>query len=238
MKALFKIGGMLLLITVLQGCCVFHGGGMSDRQSNRRSGLVRVSQFTGPNGTLMWAHHDPTQRQTLMYVDGNGRLKVLAEQSPDAGVSNVADISASADVEGKVDAETAIKIQAQLEKLTNRTTSLMITRETLYAIREASFNGQITPAEAILMYNSFLAKLDIIVVQDAKIEEAKAEGLKAEAEKAKAELEKAKLDSKENDNDEDGAPDNAAVKPTDKPNDNASKAKPKKPAKKAAKSKK
>lgn len=214
MKKLITNSMILLTILSLASCCIFEGGGMSRRNSNTRSGIVRVAQFTDKKTTLMWAHHDPTQRQTLMYVDENGQIKILAEQSPDAGVTNTSNISGKAKVNDKVDAEALLAFQAQLEKLTNRTSSLMITRETLYAIRELCFNGTITKTEALSMYEKYLDKLVEIAKEDAKIEEAKAKGLQVEVDKAKVELEKLKLeqtnkkDSEKKDDKKDETPDN------------------------------
>jgi len=184
---------LFVIILIFTSCKVFQGGGMSTRNSNKRSGIARVAQFTDKKTTLMWAHHDPTQRQTLMFVDENGQIKILAEQSPDAGVTNSSDLSGKAKVSDKVDAEALLKFQAQLEKLTNRTSSLMITRETLYTMRELCFNGIITKTELVSMYEKFLEKLVEIVKEDAKIEEAKAKILQAEIEGEKIELEKLKL---------------------------------------------
>ncbi|WP_124643238.1 hypothetical protein [Amniculibacterium aquaticum] len=195
MRNLILSASLILTTIILNSCSIFHGGGMSNRNSNSRSGIVRVKQFTNKPTTLMWAHHDPTQRQTLMYVDTLGNIKVLAEQSPDAGISNIANLSANAKLTDKLDAATVLNFQAQLEKLTNRTTSLMITRENLYAIRELCFNNKIVDTQAISLYNSYFSKIVDIVKEDAKIEEAKAKVIQAEVEKAKIELEKLKIET-------------------------------------------
>lgn len=199
MKTPIKLTFVIVMITTLNSCALFQGGGMTVRNSNKRSGIVRIAQFTDKNTTLTWAHHDPTQRQTLMYVDSLGNIKVLAEQSPDAGISNITGIAGTANVFEELDAEAVLDFQAQLEKLTNRTSSLMITRENLYAIRELYFNNAINSTDILSMYKEYLDKLVEIVKEDSKIEEAKAKIIQLEIEKEKILLEKLKKEKPKDD---------------------------------------
>ncbi len=182
---------------------------MNVRNSNKRSGIIRVKQFTDRKTTLMWAHHDPTQRQTLMHVDENGNIKVLAEQSPDAGITRNIEIDPKVKIEGKVDAELLVKTQAELSKLTNRTTSLMITREALYRLSEGYFNGAVDKDKYIELYKEVITQSIKMIEEESKLEAEKAKTAKAEAERVKAEtdLEKEKIKekttTKEEENNED-----------------------------------
>lgn len=182
---------LMTSVYLLQSC----RPAMNVRHSNKRSGIVRVKQFTDKKTTLMWAHYDPTQRQTLMHVDEEGKIKVLAEQSPDAGLSRNFELNPKVKVEGKVDVEVLIKTQAELAKLTNRTTSLMITREALYRLSEAYFNGAVTTEKYVELYKEIINQSAKLVEQEAKLEAERAKTAQAEADKAKSEadLEKEKL---------------------------------------------
>lgn len=181
---------MVMSTYFLQSC----SSAMNVRNSNKRSGITRVKQFT-KKGTLLWAHYDPTQRQTLMFIDEKGAVKVLAEQSPDAGLSKSFELDPKVKVEGTVDIELLIKTQAELTKLTNRTTTLMITREALYRLSEAYFNGAVDEVKYLELYKDIINQSKKLIIEETKLEEAKAKTAQAEAEKAKveADLEKEKL---------------------------------------------
>ena len=185
-----KIFFLSSLILIFITSC---GPAMNVRNTNSRSGITRIKQFTDKKTTLMWAHHDPTQRQSLMYVDENGNIKILAEQSPDAGLSRNLDLTPKAKIDGTVDAELALKIGTELEKLTNRTTSLMMTREALYRIAEMYFNGAIDKGKYELLFKEVIDKSKELLAEEAKLEEQKAKTTQAETEKLKIELEKEKL---------------------------------------------
>ncbi len=195
MRMSIKLILALLTIFTFANC----NKAMVVRNTKKPTGIVRVSQFTGEGtdgSTLIWAHHDPTQRQTLMHIDTDGNVKVLAEQSPDAGVSSMTDIIGKIKIIKEIDLEAILKIESQLEKLTNRTSSLMITREYLYALREFHYNGAINSAEIITLNKQYLDKLVDIVKEDSKIEEAKAKTLQLQLDLEKVLLEKLKIESK------------------------------------------
>jgi len=177
---------------------------MNSIHNKKNTGIVRVKQFTDKKSTFMWAHHDATQRQTLMYVDELGNIKIIAEQAPDAGLSKVLDISGNGKITDELDVGAFLNSKAQLEKLTNRTTSLMITRENLYAIRELHFNNAIDNAQVIGMYDKFLDKLADIMKQDVLLEEARAKSMQADADISKVELEKMKLEKEVKENSDKG----------------------------------
>ncbi|TPN86975.1 hypothetical protein [Aquimarina algicola] len=186
-----KINNVIVIILILI-TSVACSPAINVRNTNARSGIMRVKQFTNKPTTLMWAHHDPTQRQTLMYVDENGNIKILAEQSPDAGLSRNLNLTTKAKVEGTIDAEVAIKTAAELEKLTNRTTSLMITRESLYRLAEMYFNGAIDKGKYEILFKEVINQTKELIKEEAKLEEQKANIANTEMEKLKLDLEKSK----------------------------------------------
>lgn len=196
MKTSIYLLTLLISVYFFQSC----SPSMNVRNSNKRAGITRVKQFT-EKGTLLWAHYDPTQRQTLMFIDDKGAVKILAEQSPDAGLSRSLELNPKVKIEGKVDVEVLIKTEAELAKLTNRTTSLMITREALYRLSEAYFNGAVSAEKYIELYKEIIKQTENLITQEARLEEARSKTAESEAEKAKteADLEKEKLKlSKEN----------------------------------------
>lgn len=196
MKKLVLFLILIISISILESC----KPAMNVRNSNKRAGITRVKQFTSQKGkrekgTLLWAHYDPTKRQALMFIDTAGNIKILAEQSPDAGLSRSFELSPKVKIEGAVDVEVLIKTQAELAKLTNRTTSLMITREALYRLSEAYFNGAVGTNRFVELYKEIIYQARNLVLEETKLEEAKAKTAQAEAEKARiaAELEKEKM---------------------------------------------
>ena len=191
MKKIFTVLIIVCTILMLQSCKI----AMNVRNSNKHSGIVRVKQLADScKSTILWAHYDATQRQTLMQADAaTGLLKVLAEQSPDAGLSKKIELDPHVKIDGKVDANLLLKTQTDLEKLTNRTTSLMITREALYRLQEASFNGFIDKNQYFDLYNVVITQASILVKEETGLEEQKAKTAQAEADKAKTELETEKL---------------------------------------------
>lgn len=167
---------------------------MNVRHSNKRSGIIRVKQFTEKKTTLMWAHHDPTQRQTLMYVDEDGNIKVLAEQSPDAGLSRVFDAETKAKGLDKVDVDFLFKVQSEINKLTDRSATLMVTREALYRLSEAYFNGAVDQAGFSQLYRAIIEEADELLKSEMELEKLKKEMFEAETEMLKTKIEEQKLE--------------------------------------------
>jgi len=138
---------VVIFIVFLSSC-----GALNMKNANKSAGLVRVKQFTDDKGTLLWAHYDPTKRQTIMYINKNSELKILAEQSPDAGFTKIFELIPKFDINDAVTADISLKSQKNLINLTNRTTSIMFAREALYRLSEAGFNGYIDKSEYVVLY--------------------------------------------------------------------------------------
>ncbi|AWX44822.1 hypothetical protein HME9304_01827 [Flagellimonas maritima] len=186
----------LTMLIFLNSCALFQGGGMTHRSFDKATGVTRISQFE-KGGTLTWAHHDATKRQSLMFVDSQGNVKVLAEQSPDAGISKITELLAKGQKDS-ISAELNLSFQNTLEKLTDRTPSLMITRESLYTLRELHFNGALDSVGVKDLYEKYLDKLVEIVKEDSKTVEAKAKVLMLEIEKEKLLAAKNKMEQPKN----------------------------------------
>ena len=126
---------VVLSSLLLYSCSALENQGLRNNGSGK-AGIVRIPQFEkGENGTFLWSHYDATKRGSVMYVK-NGKIRVLAENSPDAAFQSMAEIAAKTDVNGKVNAELAVKTQRTIAELGKRTAAVNMLRDALYRLNE------------------------------------------------------------------------------------------------------
>ncbi len=129
-----------VLIICISGCSSFRDASFKNNRAKGDAGIVRINQFTNNKkdsvGTFMWSHYDATKRGSLMYIDKGGKIRVLAENPPDAAVQSITNIIASAKVDGKVDASLAYKTSKSIVELGKRTAGVNMLRDALYRLNE------------------------------------------------------------------------------------------------------
>lgn len=149
MNIMKKIFYFLVVSLLLSSCGVFEGTGLKGnslkRKGNNKAGIIRMPQYTncdsvGKNckdqGTFMWSYYDATKRGSMMYLDPQGRVRVLAENPPDAAIQSITNITANANVDGKVDASLAFSTAQSIAELGKRTAGVNMLRDALYRLNE------------------------------------------------------------------------------------------------------
>ncbi|WP_123906657.1 hypothetical protein [Chryseobacterium sp. MYb7] len=123
-------------------------GSFKNNKARGSAGIVRVGQYEpsgksnakdssvgNNNGTFLWSYYDPTRRGSVMYVK-DGKIRVLAENSPDAAIQSITAITGKANVKGQVDAEFALNTQRTIAQLGKRTAAVNMLRDALYRLNE------------------------------------------------------------------------------------------------------
>lgn len=154
-----------VLIICITGCSSFRDASFKNNRARGDAGLVRVNQFTNNKkdtaGTFMWSHYGATKRGSLMYIDKGGKIRVLAENPPDAAVQSITNIIASAKVDGKVDASLAYKTSKSIAELGKRTAGVNMLRDALYRLNEMYYATKDEKEEKLkLLLKNNITKLD------------------------------------------------------------------------------
>jgi hypothetical protein len=153
-----------------------------------------IQQITKNNTTLIWTQRQAKDNHTLLSIDSSGTIKVLAGQSPEPEFAKNIEPDSNLKIQGKIDINLLLKSQQELAKLNNQSASLMITKEALYRLAEAYFNGLVDSSKYVQLYNSILKQTTDMLASEVELEEAKAETIEAETEKLKIELQKAMIE--------------------------------------------
>lgn len=130
-----KLLVLMLLVFLFSGCD-------SINKSRKVSGISRQNLFlnesTGTaDPTLFWAHYDATQRGSMLYVDANQKVRVLAENPPDAAIQSIIGITAKVKgIDGVGEAEAAFNAQKSIAELGKRTAAVNMLRDALYRLNE------------------------------------------------------------------------------------------------------
>ncbi|WP_420399638.1 hypothetical protein [Flagellimonas sp.] len=140
-----KISSLLLILAlaVLSSCAGLKSSfDHSYSSARKKAGIVRVPQYKSGQGTLTWAHYDATKRGSMIYVDGNGNVRILAENPPDAAIQSITEISAKVgSVEGVENIEAALKTQRSIAELGKRTAAVNMMRDALYRLNEMYYSS-------------------------------------------------------------------------------------------------
>ena len=132
-----KLLCFVLITFLLIGCG-------SINKSRKVAGISRQSLFTNSKNdslklqpTLFWAHYDATQRSSMLYVDANQRVRVLAENPPDAAIQSIIGITAKVKgIDGIGEVEAAYNAQKSIAELGKRTAGVNMLRDALYRLNE------------------------------------------------------------------------------------------------------
>ena len=103
----------------------------SINESRKVAGISKQELFLDGAGeiepTLFWAHYDATQRGSMLYVGRDKKVRVLAENPPDAAIQSIVKIGAELKgIEGIGDAELALETQKSIAELGKRTAAVKI----------------------------------------------------------------------------------------------------------------
>jgi hypothetical protein len=191
-KAIFFI---LLIGLVFESCKPSKTLTYEEPKIDYKKTEVENSQPVSPNNTnIFWTTHESAKRYTLLSIDSAGKIKILAAQSPEPDFLKNIELDSNIKVQGKIDVVYLLKSQAELTKLNNKSASLSITKEALYRLAEAYFNGLIDSSKYMQLYKGVLTQAADLISEEIELEEARAETIVAETEKAKIELQKAQLE--------------------------------------------
>jgi hypothetical protein len=130
-----------IAILLFSSCSTFKDASFKNNRAVGKAGLVRVNQFVKnktneTQGTFMWSHYDATKRGSMMYIDKDGKVRILAENPPDAAIQSITSITSSANVDGKVDAKLAFETSKSIAELGKRTAAVNMLRDALYRLNE------------------------------------------------------------------------------------------------------
>lgn len=151
---------IILVTTLILSSCG------SINESRKVAGISKQKLFLDGSGeiqpTLFWAHYDATQRGSMLYVGRDKKVRVLAENPPDAAIQSIVKIGAELKgVKGIEDAELAFETQRNIAELGKRTAAVNMLRDALYRLNELYYANQ--DAEEALR-NKLLDK-DFLVFQ-------------------------------------------------------------------------
>lgn len=137
---------LLLLVVLTFGSCAnlknFH-----NNKARGEAGIVRISQYKDNKcsncnnvkqdgeGTFLWSYYNANRRGSVMYVK-DGKIRVLAENAPDAAIQSITDISAKVKGIESVDVEAAFNTQRTIAQLGKRTAAVNMLRDALYRLNE------------------------------------------------------------------------------------------------------
>lgn len=134
----------LFIFLSFTSCSLFKDASFGNNKAKGKAGIVRIPQFVDKNekgigkdkGTFMWSHYDATKRGSLMFIDKNENIRVLAENPPDAAIQSITSITTSSNVDGKVDASLAFETSKSIAELGKRTAGVNMLRDALYRLNE------------------------------------------------------------------------------------------------------
>lgn len=112
-------------LALLPSCGLFRGP--ADKHSLERAGTY-------------WMEYDATRRGAVVRVDTQGKVTMLAEPSPDVAMAAAQSLLAKLDY-GGIPAELEASLAREVVQLGQRTTTVMVLRDSLYRLSELKQNG-------------------------------------------------------------------------------------------------
>ena len=104
---------------------------------------IKLSDSGKVNPSLFWAHYDATQRGSMLYIGSDKKVRILAENPPDAAIQSIVKIGAELKgVDGIGDAELAFETQKSIAELGKRTAAVNMLRDALYRLNELYYANQ------------------------------------------------------------------------------------------------
>lgn len=127
---------MSLIVVTLISCDALN-------KSRKSAGISRQQLFLESENkskiqpSLFWAHYDANQRGSMLYVDANQKVRVLAENPPDAAIQSIVGITAKVKgIDGVGEVEAAFNSQRSIAELGKRTATVNMLRDALYRLNE------------------------------------------------------------------------------------------------------
>lgn len=134
-KKTIKAISVLSLLIMVNSCA------FKNNMAVGKAGVTRIPQFTyDEKGTFLWTHFDATKRGGIIYITPENKIRVLAENAPDAAIQSIVDISAKMSGVKEINAELALNTQKSIAELGKRTASVNILRDALYRINELYYS--------------------------------------------------------------------------------------------------
>ena len=153
------------------------------------SGCANFSPTSSANslesGKSYWLSYDASRRGALVIAEGQ-KIKTCAEPAPDVALSFVNTLKGSLSTPSGVSAtgvEAALNATAQA--LAGRDDVVLLAREALFRICEASINGNIKSEDVKPLFQDVFEQVKQIAVEQAKTAKSKAVEAEAEVQKAK-----------------------------------------------------
>lgn len=162
--------------------------------TSEKSGASTNSPITKNNTTLLLTNQEMVNHQTLVIMDSTGHVRVLAPQASEQGIVKPVEPDSNIKISGRIDAVQYLKAQTEMAKMNSCSASMLLTKEALYRLSEAYFNGLIDSVRYGQLYKAALSQSAELMNAEIELEEAKAETIFAETEKAKIELQKMQLE--------------------------------------------
>jgi hypothetical protein len=130
-----KIILMVVVAILLFSCDAINKGRKGAGISRQNLFVNSTNSKTEP--TLFWAHYDANQRGSMLYVDSTQKVRVLAENPPDAAIQSIVGITAKVKgIEGAGEIEAAFNAQKSIAELGKRTAAVNMLRDALYRLNE------------------------------------------------------------------------------------------------------
>ncbi|WCO00574.1 hypothetical protein [Psychroserpens ponticola] len=177
MKNSLKFIAIILLIQ-LSGCA----SGVVKLKGDTTAGYIpnRISTID-PKGSFGTSYFDVTKRVGIssIYIDSIYKVKYLAEEQPDAGLSIIKELTANLSANKGSDltatADITKNITKSLEQITLKSYSLNILRSGLYRLNEAAYNNFITKDEYKVLFEELINTTKELQLQELQLMDKKSE---------------------------------------------------------------
>lgn len=164
---------LIIFLLCLNSCSLFE----KSTERRKSAGISKQSLYVKDSiiqTTLFWAHYDATQRGGLYMVTNSGKVVVISEPPPDAGVNSMLDIIAKANVK-EVEAGAKVSAVKSIAELGKRNAANYVVRDIAFRIETLLNNnhGALTP-EVVDIYKTLLTTSKEISIAESKSDISKA----------------------------------------------------------------
>lgn len=157
------------------------------------SAITGCANLTSPardhslsNPGVHWIDYDASRRGTFISVDKNGTYRGCAEPAPDIGLSMTTKLSASLTGADQSKTDASAEFAATALALAGRTQLVLVLRESLFRICEASLNMNFGPDQTRQLFESTLNA--VTEIAKAEVAEATARKNTTETKKLEAQM--------------------------------------------------
>lgn len=105
-----------------------------------------------------WLTYDSTRRGTLIVRSPDGKVRSCSEPAPDTAYSFTNALKANVE-SGGTTAGTDISLAANIAELAGRDNLVLLARDAMYRLCEASANGMISTEQYATLYSAVLAQV-------------------------------------------------------------------------------